>query len=879
MAGPKEVSFTVRAKDAASAVLKGVENAGTKLRDSLFSLKGIVAELTGVFAGLTIGTIVKDLLDLGVASDKAFRQIAASLPTGSEGIGKLKGEITELALSTGRARDELRSAAVEIARLGVSDPDEVMKRLAAATTLADATGAELSGTIRGLDQVMDAFGLSAGEAKETLATLFAAAKGRTDIESVFDAFQKATPVFQKFNIEADEGARILVGLLDRGHSAKQIGSDLEEASKRGTVGLRELAGSATDAGKALAELNKSAATTEAGADRAFSRLHDAAKAKLDSLASTITDFLKGPANALAAWLNQPRAGAGLTTFMNLLGFPGGADAIAAIIGRGAGAPPKVTTVPTAPASAYPKPPKEVIDGTEQLAEALAAMNEQIKTGSALLKANEDAWGRVLDKLMGVKDAFDEKISKAIEKTSVKIIENTKQLELFAALAKTLNDARDRGEIEPADLNAITEEQRRKAKERTQEIREQARAIREAVDGTIALAEAFGDVNKNLTRTLRAIGEIAASIPTLKDVLKRNTTFTLDEATGNTVGHLGFNSEVVGAMLPVASAAITLTNAFNRLTGATQDMEAKFGAAFATWASLDQRLRGLSGIQQSPIDQAHADFQKLRDEIESTLAGKTLERARNEALARVNAAEAERVKMLTAEAGALQAAAAVEAKRAYDEQQYTAEERRERVRAQILITQGYEDEGNALLRLIDRQRQLRDEQDEGMRALLEEWFRLQDEIDNAKRIAEADLTAHTNTGVRTRTPEDVPVGEESVPTGALSVPLGIDTYNKATIGSLTSISAGQASGIMGVLTTSLDYQSYLPQIAADIRTIAGFGGLSSGGAVTVGGNIYVQLPAAEARAVIDASPTIQAAQDRANGRQLIRARASAGAPRS
>jgi hypothetical protein len=136
---PKDVSFTIRAKDAFSAVLKQVQGTADGTVSKLFSLKTAFSALGGALAGLSLAAIIKDLYELGVASDKAFRQMAVNLPTAHEGLQQLKKDIEELAIASGRSLDEVQKGAVEITRLGVGSAEEVQKRLTAGASFADAT--------------------------------------------------------------------------------------------------------------------------------------------------------------------------------------------------------------------------------------------------------------------------------------------------------------------------------------------------------------------------------------------------------------------------------------------------------------------------------------------------------------------------------------------------------------------------------------------------------------------------------------------------------------------------------------------------------------------------------------------------------------------
>src|SRR6185312_9766580 len=144
----KEVSFTIRAKDAASAALKQIESSADKVTQKLFSFKDILGGIVGVAGAFSLGAVIKDIVDLGIASDATFRTIANNLPTFTEGIGALRDGVSELAVSSGRSLESMQQAAVAISKLGVSSASDLQAQLTAATALSDATGASLDTSVQ-----------------------------------------------------------------------------------------------------------------------------------------------------------------------------------------------------------------------------------------------------------------------------------------------------------------------------------------------------------------------------------------------------------------------------------------------------------------------------------------------------------------------------------------------------------------------------------------------------------------------------------------------------------------------------------------------------------------------------------------------------------
>jgi hypothetical protein len=119
------------------------------------------------------------------------------------------------------------------------------------------------------------------------------------------------------------------------------------------------------------------------------------------------------------------------------------------------------------------------------------------------------------------------------------------------------------------------------------------------------------------------------------------------------------------------------------------------------------------------------------------------------------------------------------------------------------------------------------------------------------------------------------------TDSLASAVASDSYQKASIGTVSSISDAQANGVLGRLDVS---NSYLSSIDSTLRNWFGSGtslsqsptGFRNAGTVN---NFSFVLPSGELDAMANASPTFAAALDRANGSGLVRVRAGAGGTRT
>lgn len=291
MGDNKTVWYQLGLKDAASAGLQQIEKAADGVAAKMLGFRDILGNIASLLSAFTIGEVIKQIIDLGVASDGAFRAISANLPSASEGIDGLKGSLNELAETSGRSLDSVHGLALEISKLGASSADDLAKQTAAAVTLSDATGVDASLAAQLLTQLRREFGLTGDGAMQMAADLREAAKGRVDIGELFAAFQKGTPVFQKLGIDGQTATRAIVALVESGRNARTIGQELAKAD---APEIRELATHAGVASDSLQKLLTDAKLVEDGAGRAAQRIRDEFSAALERLGDTVLpNLLKG----------------------------------------------------------------------------------------------------------------------------------------------------------------------------------------------------------------------------------------------------------------------------------------------------------------------------------------------------------------------------------------------------------------------------------------------------------------------------------------------------------------------------------------------------------------------------------------------------------
>ncbi len=299
MADKKELSFTISAKDAATAEVKRILGALTELTGGFVNFGAVLKGIPALLASVSVGVLIKDMFDLAQQADKAMRTIAAVVPTGVAGLKQLGDEIEDVAKRSGRSLEEVRGAAVQIAKLGASGPQEIAERMKAAALFADATGGDLTSTVSGLVEVMRIFQMSGAQAEQMLAKIASASKGKVGAAEVLDAFTVAAPAIRKMGLDADTATAAIARLIEMGFSSRALRKYLNDATPEG---LREMASQAVIAKDALGELNKSAEEVRAGSDRAYVAVKDRFSSALERMGSYVlpiaTAALKGFADVL-----------------------------------------------------------------------------------------------------------------------------------------------------------------------------------------------------------------------------------------------------------------------------------------------------------------------------------------------------------------------------------------------------------------------------------------------------------------------------------------------------------------------------------------------------------------------------------------------------
>jgi len=294
---PRQISelfFTLRAKtEGLSNDLNTSQRQLGKWAD--FVKANPVASAAALGAAL-IGIGVK-AVEMASKMEEATTSIANNLPKGTASATELRDTINSIAQESGVARDQIAQTAQEVAKLGAASGEELKQRLEAVQLFTDATGASASTTAAGLKQIMDTFNVSGDQAIETLAKLAQAARGRTDVEELFTAFQRATPRIHELGLSLDDATKSIVGLLERGFTARQIGQIFNEHD---AATIRGYGKDVKDTGDAMAHLTESAKAVRDEVGRVNQRIKNDFSVALEELGNKVLPLVTKSAQG---WLD------------------------------------------------------------------------------------------------------------------------------------------------------------------------------------------------------------------------------------------------------------------------------------------------------------------------------------------------------------------------------------------------------------------------------------------------------------------------------------------------------------------------------------------------------------------------------------------------
>ena len=224
MAAETKLKIVVQARDEASAKLRGVGGAMSRLKGSIGPLLPIlgIAGLAGAF-----GFVVKSAADF----EAQLADISTLLSGDStQAIEGFKKGIEDLAKVTPKDPKELGAAAYQIVSAGITDTAEAMKVLKESSRLAIAGLGTTEEATDLLTSALNSFGISTDDAGKTAAILFNTVKqGKTTVSQLAQSFGMVAPIAAEMGVSLEELQAATAALTTTGLQTSVAQSQLRSA--------------------------------------------------------------------------------------------------------------------------------------------------------------------------------------------------------------------------------------------------------------------------------------------------------------------------------------------------------------------------------------------------------------------------------------------------------------------------------------------------------------------------------------------------------------------------------------------------------------------------------------------------------------------------
>lgn len=244
--------------DEVNALAENFGASGGKVKDVAAKVSAALSAPALAAAALTAAVVSIGVAATKVAAenDRAFRSIAAALPTETGGLGQLNDDIIALSTSTPRTVAELSALAKQLADLGESDPAQIASDLKLIALSADALGkADASELVDLLDAIADSFQLTGKQSRDALTQILSLSKGKISIDDLSGAFGRGATSIARFTSDAVGAARALTVLIDANIQSRKL--------IPGVLGILE------QSEQALVKADQAAAASQDGSAKAY----------------------------------------------------------------------------------------------------------------------------------------------------------------------------------------------------------------------------------------------------------------------------------------------------------------------------------------------------------------------------------------------------------------------------------------------------------------------------------------------------------------------------------------------------------------------------------------------------------------------------------
>ena len=600
---PREVSFTVAAKNAATSVIKGIEKDVGAMVKKFLSIGGAI---TAAFAGFSLGKLFKDSIAQAAEAERGLLRLQKAVENTGGNFRQLKPDIDAVIAGLERTttfKDDELVEGLEALTLTSGDAKGAINALGLAADIARAKKLSLADAATLVGKVMAGetgmlkrYGIVLDENADAMEELqkrfrgFAETDGKTflgTVERVRNAWEKFQQALGRAILSGDTVEGFLGGIIEKLAEAEKWLVRNEAAVANVVSALTALATFLTGTFESAVKVAMAAfggwTLLLEGAGMGFHNLALSAKEAFGNILITLGVFVEKAAGVLKWFgINIDATAERLMargSGMVLEAQAGRAEneaifnrrALELGFGSGAGTPgrPRAGGAGPLPRQGGGGPTQAELNAADAGNEKLRALIEKIQEERAKIRAEAaQLTATTVGKLVleieaqfnpiikGLRDAGDEATAIRLEglrddaiasaRTLANVATELEQIELTSKDAAeeynriqglidqvqvTLSQT-THSEEERARLNAeIVKLQGKQtellpqitsasngltvATERTLEaVRETGRAIMDAVNGALQLAEAFGLVTAETSNTLRGIGQIARGATTL-----------------------------------------------------------------------------------------------------------------------------------------------------------------------------------------------------------------------------------------------------------------------------------------------------------------------------------------------------------------------------
>lgn len=259
------------------------EDLGVKFETGLNKINiaatGVGAALLGL--GLQAAKLASD-------SEAALDQIGAAAPNLRDHLVGVQLDIRGIADESGRSTAEVRNAAQELARLGVSSEAELKAKLEAGTLIADATDTDLTTAVDGVTKLSRTFDEKTGDIVAGVAKIFSATNGKVSFDELFRTLDQVGPKVREAGLDYETTIRAIAALIQDGFSARKAGQWI---NSHDADAIREVGRQARISADAMKQLQDAADWRRNGSDREIQRSVNDLKDSLEDLGTDVLPFV------------------------------------------------------------------------------------------------------------------------------------------------------------------------------------------------------------------------------------------------------------------------------------------------------------------------------------------------------------------------------------------------------------------------------------------------------------------------------------------------------------------------------------------------------------------------------------------------------------